>query len=246
MTYITPKCFFLKNLFLSAVLDKTRFQTKAVQAMIRIVIIDEKDSERKDTEKILAAQTDFTVVATGKDGYEAVRLADTHQPDVMLLEINLSYLDGVKAASILDSRHPRMTVIILTRLEDPRCIQNAVTNGVSGYLIKNKDTEKLADMIRVIHNSGCLIFPRSVLGSDQEELKTSPQFLLNLSRIELQIVRHIGEGMENQEIAEKMRLKLGTIRNHITAILQKTTLRNRTQLAIFAVQNGLAKEVPVA
>jgi DNA-binding NarL/FixJ family response regulator len=212
--------------------------------MIRIVIIDGKDSDRNNTEKILSAQRDFKVVAMGKDGYEAIRLVDTYKPDMLLLDIKLSYLDGVKTASILVSRHPRMAVIILTRLDDARYMQNAISSGVSGYFFKNKDMEKLADMIRVIHSSGCLIIPRAAMGLSQEgqHSKTDQQFPINLSRIDVQIIRYLGEGLENQEIAEKMRLKRGTIRNHISVILQKTNLRNRTQLAIFALQHGIAKE----
>jgi DNA-binding NarL/FixJ family response regulator len=216
--------------------------------MIRVVIVDGQDSDRDSTKKTLSAQRDFDIVATGKDGYDAIRLADSHKPDMLLLDINLSYLDGVKTASILSHRYPRMTVIILTRLDDTRHIQNAINNGVSGYLLKNRGMEKLADVIRVIHGNGCLVFPRSAAGFVRREslLKADRHFPFKLSRIELQIIRHIGTGLENQEIAEKMRLKMGTIRNHISVILQKTTLRNRTQLAIFAVQHGLAKEVPAS
>jgi DNA-binding NarL/FixJ family response regulator len=217
--------------------------------MIRIVIVDEKDSDRGDTEKFLAAQRDFEVVATGKDGYEAIRQVDRYKPDILLLDIPLPYLDGIKTASVLTARYPHMTVIILTRLDDVRQMRNAITNGVTGYLFKNDKTEKLAEAIRVINDGNCLVFPRSFAKfawEEQRPAKADRQFPLNLSRIELQIIRHIGEGLENQEIAEKMCLKMGTIRNHISVILQKTALRNRTQLAIFAVQNGLAKEVPVA
>jgi DNA-binding NarL/FixJ family response regulator len=210
--------------------------------MIRIVIIDGQDSDRNDTAGLLSAQRDFEIVGTGKDGYEAIRLVDCHRPDMLLLDINLSYLDGIKTSSILNSRHPRMAVIILTRLEDERHIRNALSNGVSGYLLKDKDREKLADLIRVLHSSGCLIFPRAAAGfvHGEPRLKADRQFPVNLSRLELQIIRLIGEGLEYPEIAEKMRLKMGTIRNHISVILQKTTLRNKTQIALFAVQHGLA------
>jgi DNA-binding NarL/FixJ family response regulator len=214
--------------------------------MIRIVIIDGKDSDRENTKNMLSEERDFKVVATGKDGYEAIRLAEVYRPDMALLDINLSYLDGVKTASILNSRYPHMGVIILTQLEDEQHMRNAISNGVSGYIFKNKGTEKLADMIRVIHASGCLIFPRTVVESVREEPQPGEkrQFPFKLSRMEMQIIHYIGGGLENPEIAEKLRLKIGTIRNHISAILQKTALRNRTQLAIFAVQNGLEKAMP--
>jgi DNA-binding NarL/FixJ family response regulator len=217
-------------------------------AMIRIVIIDGQDSDRKDTEQILSAQGDFEVVGTGKDGCEAIRLVDSYKPDMLLLDINLSYLDGIKISSILNSRHPRTAVIILTRLDDEGHIRNALTNGVSGYLLKDKDMEKLAELIRLLHSNSWLIFPRAAAGFVQGEAqqKADRQFPGNLSGLELQIIRHLGEGLEYQEIAEKMRLKMGTIRNHISVILRKTALRNRTQLALFAVQNGFAKKAPVA
>jgi DNA-binding NarL/FixJ family response regulator len=216
--------------------------------MIRIVIVDGQDSDRTITAKILSAQGDFDVVGTGKDGYDAMRLADSHKPDILLMDINLSYLDGIKTSSILNARYPRMAMLILTHMDDARHIQNAMSNGVSGYLLKNKDMENLADLIRVVHNSGFLIVPRIAAGCawGKPHLKADRQCLVNLSSMELQIIHHVGEGLENQEIAEKMRLKMGTIRNHISVLLQKTTLRNRTQLAIFAMQNGLAKEAPVA
>jgi DNA-binding NarL/FixJ family response regulator len=216
--------------------------------MVRIVIIDGKDSDRDGTEKIVSAQRDFEVVATGKDGYEAIRLVGIYKPDMLLLDINLSYLDGIKTASVLNFRYPHMAMIILTRLNDALHMRNAINSGVSGYLLKNKDMEMLPDVIRVIHSGSCLIFPRAAMGFVRGEprSKADRQFPLNLSRMELQIIRYIGGGLENQEIAEKVQLKMGTIRNHISVILQKTGLRNRTQLAIFAVHNGLEKEIPVA
>jgi DNA-binding NarL/FixJ family response regulator len=169
-------------------------------------------------------------------------------PDMLLLDINLSYLDGIEISSILHSRHPCMAVIILTRLDDEGHIRNALTNGVSGYLLKDQDMEKLADLIRMVHGSGRLIFPRAAAGFVREEPrpKADRQFPINLSRMELQIVRHLGEGLNYQKIAEKMRLKEGTIKNRISVILRKTALRNRTELALFAVKNGLAKKAPVA
>jgi DNA-binding NarL/FixJ family response regulator len=247
MIYIIPKGFFLKDLFLFAVLDRVWLK-KRWEIMIQIVIVDEKDSDRKGTENVLSAQGDFKVVATGKDGYDAIRLVNAHKPDMLLLDINLTYLDGVNIASILNSRYPRMAVIILTCLDDERYVRNALNNGVSGYLLKNKDMEKLADMIRVIHDSGCRIFPRGAIGFSQGEqhLKADRQIPSNLSRMELKIICYIGGGMENQEIAEKIGRKIGTIRNHISVILRKMGFRNRTQLAIFAVRNGLGKETPVA
>jgi DNA-binding NarL/FixJ family response regulator len=216
--------------------------------MIRIVIVDGQDSDRIGTEQVLSAQGDFEVIGTGKDGYEAIRLADFHRPDILLLDINLSYLDGIEISSILNARQPRMAVIILTRLDDKGHMRNALIHGVWGYLLKNKDMEKLPDLIRVVHNNDCLLFPRVAAEFIREEPRprADQQFPTNLSRMELQIVRHLGEGLNYPKIAEKMRLKEGTIKNRISVILRKTALHNRTELALFAVENGLAKKAPVA
>ncbi|MDR2079067.1 MAG: response regulator transcription factor [Treponema sp.] len=220
--------------------------------MIQFVIIDAQDSERSYLESVLLTQNDFKIVGIGKDGYEALRLVEDFRPDILLLDINLPYIDGVKAAAILKKRFPRMAIIILTWSDNDTHAFNALCNGVSGYLLKSTDMEKLVEAIRDIHEGGCYISShiaaKIVLRvSSQIAQKKSPsgQDLVspvNLTKKELQITCLTGKGLSNQEIAEKMTLKIGTIRNHITVILQKTSLRNRTQLAVFAVQNGLIKE----
>ncbi|MDR2738706.1 MAG: response regulator transcription factor [Treponema sp.] len=223
--------------------------------MIQVVIIDAQDSERSQSESVLLTQSDFKIVGIGKDGYDALRLVENCKPDILLLDINLSYIDGVKAASILKRRFPRMAIIILTWLDNDTYALNALCNGVSGYLLKSTDMKKLVEAIRDVYEGGChisphvaaKIFPR-VSSQIAQQASPSVQDLfspVNLTKKELQITCLVGKGLSNQEIAEKMALKIGTIRNHITVILQKTSLRNRTQLAVFAVQNGFTKESPV-
>jgi DNA-binding NarL/FixJ family response regulator len=224
--------------------------------MIQVVIIDAQDSERNHSELVLLTQSDFKIVGTGKDGYDALRLVENFKPDILLLDINLSYIDGVNASSILKKRFPHMAIIILTCLENDAYAFNALCNGVSGYLLKSRDMKKLVEVIRVVHEDGChvlsphiaaKIFPRVSQAARKESPVTQDLFSpVNLTRTELQITCFVGEGLENHEIAEKMTLKTGTIRNHITVILQKTSRRNRTQLAVFAAQNGLIKESPAS
>jgi DNA-binding NarL/FixJ family response regulator len=222
--------------------------------MIQVVIIDAQDSERSHSELVLLTQSDFKIVGIGKDGYDALRLVEHFKPDILLLDINLSYIDGVKASSIVKKRFPHTAIIILTCLDNDIQALNALCCGVSGYLLKSTDMEKLAEAIRVVHKGGChispriaaKIFPRVSQITRRESFLTRDLFsLINLTKIELHITCHVGMGLKNREIAEKLALKTGTVRNHITVILQKTALRNRTQLAVFAVQNGLAKEFPV-
>jgi DNA-binding NarL/FixJ family response regulator len=222
--------------------------------MIQVVIIDAHDSERSHSESVLLSQSDFKIVGIGKNGYDALMLVKNFKPDILLLDINLSYIDGVNAASILKRRFPHMAIIILTWSDNDIHAINALCNGVSGYLLKGTDMKKLAEVIRVVHMGGChisphiaaKIFPRvSQITQRKSPLMRDQVSPVNLTKKELQITRLVGKGLSNQEIAKKMARKIGTIRNCITVILQKTSLRNRTQLAVFAVQYGLTKESPV-
>jgi DNA-binding NarL/FixJ family response regulator len=224
--------------------------------MIRIAIIDGQDSDRSKLEFILSAHRDFTVVGVGKDGYDALSLPDHCMPDVMLLDINLSYIDGVQAASILKCRSPRIGIIILTSREDDENILNAICNGASGYLLKNTGPEELAEGIRMVNAGGCFMAPQLTPGifrmvsrlaqnpSGMVPKTKSPDqditpFPSNLSRTDLKIIHYVGQGLENREIADKLCLCIGTIRNRMSVILQKSSLKGRTQLAIFARQYGL-------
>jgi DNA-binding NarL/FixJ family response regulator len=216
--------------------------------MIRIVIVDGQDSDRNNAELVLSGQRDFAVVGTGRDGYDAFKLVESSKPDILLLDINLSYIDGLKASSILKCQFPRMGVIILTRLDNDKHVIYAMSNGVSGYLLKNRDMEHLAGIIRVIHEGGSLLSPHiaarlfpqvSQIAWGKRPLPKDLPFPPHLSRTEVKIINLVGRGLENQEIAEKLRLKIGTVRNHISVILQKTSLKNRTQLAVLAAEYGL-------
>jgi DNA-binding NarL/FixJ family response regulator len=216
--------------------------------MIRIVIIDGQDQDRSNVELILSAQSDLTIVGTGKDEYDAIKLVGLHTPDILLVDADLSGINGVKTAATLRCRFPHTQAIILTNIDDDTNALDAIGNGVSGYLLKSKDMERLAAVIRVVHAGGCHLSPSiaarvfpmvSQLARGAPPVTPAPHFLAAMSKKELQIIHHVGGGLENQEIAEKLHLKTGTIRNYLTVLLQKTSHRNRAQLAVFAEQHGL-------
>jgi DNA-binding NarL/FixJ family response regulator len=230
--------------------------------MIRLVIVDGNANYRKKIELLLSIQSDFDIIGTGKDGYDALMLTETMKPDITLLDINLSYLDGIKVTSIIKCRFPGISTIILTNMDNDEYVLDTICSGASGYLLKNMDTEKLADSVRTVYNGGSLLTPciatkafrlfSKLVRSDRESRKVkAPAFLLNISRGELRVISFIGQGLSNREIAAKLKLQEGTVRNRITLILQKTGLRDRTQIAIFAIYQGLiireypGKKVPV-
>jgi DNA-binding NarL/FixJ family response regulator len=217
--------------------------------MIRLIIIDGCEEYRKGIELALSTQNDFDIIATGKDGYDALKLTETLEPNIMLLDINLSYIDGVKVTSIIKCRSPDTSTIILTNIDDEEYMFKTICSGASGYLLKNIAPERLALAIRTVYNGGSLLNPGIatrtfrmisdlVRGGRHRKIQ-KPALPTDISRSELKIMSFIGEGMSNREIANQMQLREGTVRNRVTTILQKTGLRDRTQVAIFAINQGL-------
>ncbi len=221
--------------------------------MIRVAVVDDQEMVRDSLRILLDAQADLEVVGMGKDGYDALRLVDTLKPDVLLLDIRMPIMDGVEATAALKKKSPDTAVVILTTFDDDEYVLKAIRNGASGYLLKSAGMEELAGAIRTVHSGGSLMTPEIAtkafrLFSELAKSGSAPaaasgpdqDIPSDLSRTELQIVALIGGGLSNKEVAGELGLGEGTVRNYISSILQKTGLRDRTQIAIFAVRNGLA------
>ena len=224
--------------------------------MIRVAVVDDQELVRESLKILLSAQSDLEVVGIGKDGYDALRLVETLKPDVLLLDIRMPIMDGVEATSTLKQKSPRTAIIILTTFDDDEYVLKAIRNGASGYLLKSAGMDELSGAIRTVHAGGSLMTPEIATkafrlfselarGYDQSgkpgaDPLGSSAVPSDLSRTELQIISMIGRGLANKEVAAELSLSEGTVRNYISAILQKTALRDRTQVAIFAVRNGLA------
>jgi DNA-binding NarL/FixJ family response regulator len=224
--------------------------------MIRIAIIDSREEYRKELYGILNCQDDFEIIGFGKDGYEAVRLVDLDKPDVILLDIDLPYADGVKTASLIKSRSPSTAVVVFSDVDDYRYIFNALHSGVSCYLSRKTAPDFLFQSIRTVYFGGSLIAPEFITGKNQlfsalareyipahesnpPRQREKPRLPKNVSVTELKVIGCVGKGLTNREIAEQLELREGTVRNYVSSVLQKTGLRDRTQLAIFSIQHGL-------
>jgi len=220
--------------------------------MIRVAVVDDQELVRDSLRVLLSAQNDFEVVGIGKDGYDALKLVESLKPDVLLLDIRMPIMDGVEATAMLKKKSPETAIVILTTFDDDEYVLKAIRNGASGYLLKSAGMDVLAAAIRTVHGGGSLMTPEIATkafrlfselanehGPSSEGEKT--EVPSDLSRTELQLMALIGSGRANKEAASEMGLSEGTVRNYISTILQKTGLRDRTQLAIFAVRNGLAE-----
>jgi DNA-binding NarL/FixJ family response regulator len=216
--------------------------------MIKILIAEDQELIRQSLEIILGNKSDMKVVGVAEDGKKAISLAEKLIPDIILMDIRMPEIDGVKCIKIIKKVLPQIKIIVLTTFDDNEYVFNALKYGASGYLLKGLSSTELVGAIRTVFNGGALINPNIAVkvveffhATPNVDYKINVDELEfnNLSKNELKIMQLIGRGMTNKEIASEVNFSEGTVRNYISNILSKLRLRDRTQIAIFAIQSRL-------
>ncbi|WP_073962542.1 response regulator transcription factor [Mediterraneibacter gnavus] len=200
---------------------------------MNIVIVDDDIVVSGALKTILEASGDITVSATGTDGKDAVRLFRTYRPDVLLMDIRMKELSGLDASAEILKEFPDAK-ILLTTFSDDEYIVRALKLGAKGYLLK-QDYESLIPALHAVH-SGQTVFGNKIISKIPKLLQTGLAFHLedyDISERELEIIRLIADGLSNKEIASRLFLSEGTVRNYLSSILDKLNLRDRTQVAVF-------------
>ena len=178
---------------------------------------------------------------------QALKSAAQNRPDVVLMDIRMPGMDGVEGTRLFKERWPDVKVIVLTTFDDDEYVFGALKNGASGYLLKGSSISELSEAIQIAHSGGAMINPTvatkvihqfSNMAKGSSRLQVDEEAARDISKSEWQIIRTVGSGMSNKEIAQELCLSEGTVRNSISNILFKLNLRDRTQLAIWAVQTG--------
>lgn len=219
--------------------------------MIRVLIADDQDLIRQSLSFVLDAQADIEMVGTASDGREAIELVRKEKPDVVLMDIRMPEVDGVECTRLIKSAYPQIKVIILTTFDDDEYVFGALRYGASGYLLKGVSVKELADAVREVVRGGSIIMPgvaskalemfaRMARGSMQ--ITVSDKQTDDLLENEWRVIREVGCGKSNKEIAAALCLSEGTVRNYLSSVLSKLDLRDRTQLAIWAVQSGVTTD----
>ena len=217
--------------------------------MIKIIIADDQELIRQSLKIVLSANKDMEVIDTAADGRAVIQSVRQQQPDVILMDIRMPEIDGVQCTKIIKENYPNVKIIVLTTFDDAEYVFNALKYGASGYLLKDVSMQKLAEAIRTAVNGQAIINPDiatkvvrlfSKMAQCNFIIPTGKEKLDNLSKIEKQITGQVGRGLSNKEIAKKLVLSEGTVRNYISGILSKLNLRDRTQLAILATQIGIS------
>lgn len=213
--------------------------------MISIMIVDDQDILRDGLALLLGNEEDIEVVCTASNGEEGVNRCKNHSIDVVLMDINMPVMNGVEATRLIKECHKDIKVLILTTFNDDEYIFNSLKYGASGYILKDSSPKEIASAIRTVQ-SGQAFFQANVATKVVEQFlelaegkkKDKPDSRIeSLTEREKGICKLLSEGKNNKEIAEVLFITEGTVKNHITNILVKLDLRDRTQLAIFAVRN---------
>ncbi len=203
---------------------------------IKVIIADDSDFVRDGMKIILDVDDEFEVLGTAANGSEAIELARKQAPDVFLMDIQMPEMDGIEATKII-VEESLGKVLILTTFDDDELVRQALKNGAKGYLIKNHTPEHLKQMIKsVYYGSG--VMDETIMNSlnfDNESQDKSAEGFddSNYSPRELEIIQSVADGLSNKEIADKLFISEGTVKNYITGILSKEGISHRTALAVY-------------
>lgn len=217
--------------------------------MIKVLIADDQELIRQSLQIVLDSKPDLTVCGVAADGNEVIRGIRKEKPDVILMDIRMPKMDGVQCTRIIKENYPQIKIIILTTFDDDEYVYNALKFGASGYLLKGVSVDELESAIKTVYNGKAMVNPDiaakvfklfSRMAQADYSIAVENKAAEELTKTEWKIIVQIGKGASNKEIAEALKLSDGTVRNYLSTILNKLDLRDRTQLAIWAVQINAA------
>lgn len=217
----------------------------------KIIIIDDHQLFREGVKRILDFEDSFEVVAEGDDGVEVVGLYEQYQPDVLLMDINMPRMNGVEATEELLNDYPDAKVIILSIHDDGSYVTHALKTGALGYMLKEMDADEIVEAIKVVSAGGSYLHPkvthnlveefrrlseREHKGAFQQVDIRRPYHLL--TKRECEVLQLLTDGQSNRTIGETLFISEKTVKNHVSSILQKMGVNDRTQAVVTAIKNG--------
>ena len=217
--------------------------------MIKILIADDQELIRESLEIVLNMNADMKVIGLAANGLQVLEQLKATVPDIILMDVRMPELDGVQCTKFVKEKYPQVRIVILTTFDDDEYIYYALKYGASGYMLKGGSVKELTAAIRTVITGGSMLNPGIVnkvvklfnqMAQVNFVMEVDPIGVKELTRTEKNIAHFVGHGMSNREIAEKLSLSEGTVRNSLSMALSKLNLRDRTQLAIWSVQTGLA------
>lgn len=209
---------------------------------MRLLIVEDQAIIRQGLKIILEQDDTIQVTHEAENGQKAIQILEKHLIDLVIMDVRMPVMNGIEATGIIKKRWPHIKILILTTFNDDEYAVQALKEGANGFLLKTSESHKLIEAVHSCMKGGLSIhdevaakvMPR-LLNKTKEPTKT-----YDLTPRELMITKLVGEGKTNKEIADTLFLSVGTVKNNITHILQKTGFRDRTQLAIYAVKHELS------
>ena len=213
--------------------------------MIKILIADDQELIRDSLRIVLAGNPDF-LVDTAANGIEVVRAVRKDKPDVILMDVRMPEMDGVQCTQIIKENYPQIKIIILTTFDDDEYIFSALKHGASGYLLKGISADRLIEAIHKVYHGNAMI-NEDIAGKvvkmfsqmareNAAVITVDENYIKEITESEWKVIGLVSKGLSNKEIAAELFLTEGSVRNYLSSVLKKLDLRDRTQLAIWAVQ----------
>ena len=223
--------------------------------MIRLLLVDDQRLMREGLRTLLEREADMEIVGLAANGAEAVISAQETSVDVILMDIRMPVQDGISATEEILQMDPKVKVLMLTTFDDLKDVAQALSVGAVGYLLKDMPVEVISSAIRTAFEGGAVLPPqivRSMLGDPLRDVVPAPipQRVATefngeeLTDREMEVLRCLAEGMSNREIAMRLFVTEGTVKNHVSSLIAKLGLRDRTQAALFAVRHGFGSINP--
>ena len=212
---------------------------------IRLMLADDHRMLREGLRRSLSDEG-FDVIGEASDGDEAVRLADSLRPDVILMDVTMPDVDGVEATRRIHQQHPEIRVVMLTMHADQSVIAEALRAGASGYLVKDCSTDEIADAVRMAANDEATLSPELANAMLDEVRRIDPDPAGDdadrvVTKREVEVLQLIADGCSTPEVAERLFISQKTVKNHLASIYHKLDARDRTQAVLQAVRMGIVR-----
>lgn len=212
---------------------------------MRLLIADDEAMVRSGLRLLVESEADIEVIGEAADGHEAVELAATRRPDVVLMDIRMPGLDGLGATAKILSRRDAPKVVVLTTFDEDENVYEALRAGASGFLLKTARPEQLLQALRTVAQGNALLDPvvtRRLIDTFGRRLKLQvPRELEELTQREREVLRLVARGLSNREIADELVVSEATVKTHVARVFSKLRLRDRAQAVVFAYEAGVVE-----
>lgn len=208
--------------------------------MIRLLVVDDQSLICQGLKAMLSLEEDLEVVGIANNGEQALAQVESLRPDVVLMDVRMPVMDGRETTRRICQQYPQVKVLVLSTFDDSQYIADAIRAGARGYLLKDMPSEELAQAIRAVHKGYAQLGPgllekfAETLATPEVVAKPALSTISNLTPREQEVLQLVGLGYTNRDIAQSLYISEGTVKTHVTHLLNRLNLRNRAQLAIYA------------